>query len=80
VPALAQIINELKVACVYAEKGCQAEITLSSKYSHEKDCDFRPDVCPHRFVGVVLLRFAAFVDNQFHAYTVLLVANSMEVV
>ena len=48
VPALAQIINELSVACCFAENGCTAKITLGSKYSHEKDCNYRPEVCQHR--------------------------------
>jgi hypothetical protein len=47
-------LNELKIHCVYIDRGCQEIIQLEHLDNHEATCGFTPAVCTNQGCGVTL--------------------------
>jgi K+/H+ antiporter YhaU regulatory subunit KhtT len=47
-------LNELKIHCVYIDRGCQEIIQLEHLDNHEAACGFTPAVCTNQGCGVTL--------------------------
>ena len=49
-----QILNELKIHCVYVDRGCQEILQLQHLDQHEATCGFTPAVCTNQGCGATL--------------------------
>jgi hypothetical protein len=47
-------LNELKIHCVYNNRGCQEIVQLELLDKHEATCGFTPAVCTNQGCGVTL--------------------------
>ena len=47
-------LNELKIHCVYIDRGCQEIVQLEHLDNHEAACGFTPAVCTNQGCGVTL--------------------------
>ena len=49
-----QLLNELKIHCVYIDKGCQEIVQLQHLDQHEATCGFTPAVCTNQGCGATV--------------------------
>ena len=49
-----RIINELKIHCVYIDRGCQEIVQLQHLDQHEATCGFTPAVCTNQGCGATV--------------------------
>ena len=47
-------LNELKIRCVYLDRGCQEIVQLEHLQQHEDSCGFTPAICSNRGCGVTV--------------------------
>ena len=48
------LINELKIRCVYIDRGCPEVVQLQHLDSHEDACGFTPAVCTNQDCGLIV--------------------------
>ena len=46
-----RMLNELKIHCVYVDRGCQEIVQLQHLHKHEATCGFTPAVCTNQGCG-----------------------------